>query len=95
MSETPIKAKGIKVNTDGKSEEITFQSKFVSLKEMQEIVGGHIEFVYLPNNIILVVNEEGKLNNLPVNEIVTSFYYPIIKDVIVGNVLLIDSKYLS
>jgi hypothetical protein len=95
MSENPIKAKGIKVTTDGTSEEVTFQSNFVNLKEMQEIVGGHIEFVYLPNNIILVVNEEGKLNNLPVNEIVTSFYYPIIKDVIVGNVLLIDSKYLS
>jgi hypothetical protein len=95
MSENPIKAKGIKVTTDGTSEEVTFQSNFVNLKEMQEIVGGHIEFVYLQNNIILVVNEEGKLNNLPVNEIVTSFYYPIIKDVIVGNVLLIDSKYLS
>lgn len=95
MSENQIKAKGIKVTTDGTSEEVTFQSNFVNLKEMQEIVGGHIEFVYLPNNIILVVNEEGKLNNLPVNEIVTSFYYPIIKDVIVGNVLLIDGKYLS
>jgi hypothetical protein len=95
MSENQVKAKGIKVTTDGTSEEITFESNFVNLKEMQEIVGGHIEFVYLPNNLILVVNEEGKLNNLPVNEIVTSFYFPMIRDVIVGNVLLIDSKYLS
>jgi hypothetical protein len=95
MSGKQIKAKGIKISTDGTSEEITFESNFVNLKEMQTIVGGHIEFVYLPNNIILVVNEEGKLNNLPVNEIVTSFYYPLIKDVIVGNVLLIDNKYIS
>ena len=95
MSENQVKAKGIKISTDGKSENITFKKEFVSLQEMQEIVGGYIEFVYLPNNLILVVNEEGKLNNYPVNETVTSFFMPIIKDTIVGNVLLIDMKYVS
>lgn len=33
---------------------------------MKEIVGGYIEPVYLPNGIILIVNEEGKLMGLPI-----------------------------
>ena len=35
-------------------------------KAMQEIVGGYIEPVYLPNDIICIVNEEGKLMGLPI-----------------------------
>ena len=45
--------------------------------------------------MILVVNEEGKLNDLPINEIATSFVLPIMKDIIVGDVLLINGKYLN
>lgn len=35
-----------------------------SLESMQEIVGGYIEAVDLPEGLVLVCNEEGKLENL-------------------------------
>lgn len=95
MSKNQSKASGVKISTDGTSKVVIFENRFITLKEMQEIVGGYIEFIYLPNNKILVVNEEGKLNNLPVNEIATFIYFPIIRDVIVGNVLLINNSSVS
>lgn len=95
MKENSTKAVGVKIQTDGQSEIVVFNNPFVSLKELQEIVNGHIEFVYLPNNMILVVNEEGKLNDLPVNQMATCFVSPVINDFIVGNVLLINKKYID
>ena len=62
---------------------------------MQDIVGGYVEFVYLPDNLIMVVNEEGKINNLPVNEYINLIYSKIIDDIIVGDILLIDNKYVN
>ena len=38
-----------------------------TLKEMQKIVGGYIEAVYLPDQIAVVCNEEGKLMELRPN----------------------------
>ena len=32
-----------------------------SLEEMQAAVGGYIQFIYLPDHEILVIDEEGKL----------------------------------
>ena len=49
------------------------------LYELQNIVGGYIQCVSLPNDIICVCNEEGKLMNLLPNFIYNS-------DVIVGDV---------
>jgi hypothetical protein len=95
MSKKTQKATGVKVYSNGKTEFLTFEKAFVSLKEMQEAVNGYIEFVYLPDNVIMVVNEEGKINRLPVNSNVTKMYAPIINDVIVGDVLIIDSKYIN
>ncbi len=95
MSKNPIKAVGVKVLANGKCEVVTFKKPFVSLKEMQEVVNGYIEFVYLPDNLIMVVNEEGKINRLPVNSNATKMYAPILDDVIVGDVLLIDQKYIN
>jgi hypothetical protein len=88
-------AKGLKVTSDGIVDVLVFSQKYVTMEELQSVVKGHFEFVYLPNNMVLVVNEEGKLNDLPVNELVTSFVYPVIKDSIVGDVLLVNGKYLN
>ena len=88
-------AKGVQISSNGMVDVVTFESNFVSMQELQNAVKGHFEFVYLPNNMILVVNEEGKLNDLPINEIATSFVLPIMKDIIVGDVLLINGKYLN
>ena len=38
-----------------------------SLKEMQEIVGGLIQPIYLDDSVVLICNDEGKLMNLPAN----------------------------
>ena len=40
-----------------------------TLKEKQKLVGGLIEYVYLPNcnDVVLICNEEGKLLGLPPN----------------------------
>lgn len=44
----------------------------MSLKSMQEIVGGYIEIVrlpQLPSGYILICNEDGLLRDLPVNKL--------------------------
>ena len=45
-----------------------------SLKKMQDLVQGYIEFVYL-NEKLLVVNEEGLIMNLPPNKQIYLVYY--------------------
>ena len=42
-------------------------NKIFTLKELQNIVKGYIEIVYLEDNRLMVVNEEGKLNNFKYN----------------------------
>lgn len=43
-------------------------------EELKEFVGGYIEIVPINDHEIMVVNEEGKLNNLPVNHIASLLY---------------------
>jgi hypothetical protein len=50
-----------------------------TLTAYQELVGGYIEVVYLENDFILICNEEGKLEGLPMN-------FPLGRDIIVGDV---------
>ena len=38
-----------------------------SLKEAQEFVGGYVEGITFPNGDYLIINEEGKIKNLPYN----------------------------
>lgn len=64
------------------------------LEELQKIVGGYIEIVSLLDNEIMVINEEGKLADLPVNEKATEFYIEAngFDDYIVGDVLVCDNN---
>lgn len=61
------------------------------LDEIQPIVDGLMELIHLDGNVMLVVNEEGKLYNLPVNELATEIAYKhdalIPGDVVRGTVL--------
>lgn len=68
--------------------------KDFKLKELQEIVGGYIEIAQLKNNDIMVINEEGKLNDLPYNEKATQIYQSQVyfRDFIAGDVLVCKSK---
>ena len=60
----------------------------VTLKYLQELVGGYIEICptreMKEKNILMIVNEEGKLNGLPVN-------FKIPGDTIVGTVVFMSS----
>lgn len=68
------------------------------LEELQRIVGGYIEIVYLNDRQVMVVNEEGKLNGLPVNSIATAAYQiarQYTNDFIVGDVLICDKELIK
>ena len=70
--------------------------KYFTLKELQNIVGGYIEMVYLPDNMIMVVNEDGRREELKLNVRATEIMRSAGKEVdIVGNVLLCNSKLIK
>lgn len=66
------------------------------LGELNKIVGGYIDIVNLRNGKILVVNEEGKLDNLPYNAQATNIARNagviFTNDYIVGDVLYCDDN---
>ncbi len=93
--QTKEKAKGLFISVNGSIQEKQFSKEKINLQEMQDCVGGYIEFVYLPDNKILVVNEEGKINNLPLNGLATMKFWENTREMIVGDVLLIDQKYID
>lgn len=88
------KANGTLILSDGTTMTMEFSESHVTLSEMQACVGGYIELVHLKDGVILVVNEEGKLNNLKPNIIATELA-GISDDHIVGDVLLISSKFIN
>ena len=59
-----------------------------SLEELQTIVDGHIEIVQIGDERIMVVNEEGRLLNLPHNYAASRITSPLGFVDIVGNVLV-------
>jgi hypothetical protein len=74
------------------------RGKYFSLPLLQKIVGGDIQLVYLNDNTILVLNEEGKLENLPLNVRATEIFrknFPLSDDVIVGDAVITESKYMK
>lgn len=83
-----IKANGEEIETS------PMNGNDFKLEELQSIVGGYIEIVWLPNGKIMVINEEGKLMNLPENVNATKIYHSTFgyNDLIVGDVLLCDSN---
>ena len=65
--------------------------KAYKLEELQKAVGGYIEVVSLKGGYIMVINEEGKLNGLPINQKATDLYgNP--RDHVVGNALVCRSR---
>ena len=56
-----------------------------TLETFQRLVGGYIETVMLPQNTVMIVNEEGKLKGLPHN-----FFYA--GDDIVGTAVFCSQK---
>ena len=60
------KASEFKIIEDSKDEP--------DLKSAQEFVGGYVEGITLPNGDYLLVNEDGKLKNLPLNPEATALW---------------------
>jgi hypothetical protein len=63
--------------------------KSFDLQELQGYVGGYIELVRLSDGKVMVVNEEGKLHGLPVNQMASAIY---LRDSIVGDVVVCTNR---
>jgi hypothetical protein len=86
------------IKTDGTIEVVKNDEKEASLEFLQKAVDGYIEIVWLDENTLMVVNEEGKLLNQPLNELATQVFYEKTRrfnDCIVGDVVVLDKKFIS
>ena len=74
---------------DNKAQEINLKEGASQLAVLQDAVGGYIEAVDLADNLTMWVNEEGKLNGLPINPMATMLWEKHFgfTDVIVGDVI--------
>lgn len=80
--------KGIKLLVSGKYEIVEIEDNY---KELQEIVGGLIEFVSIGDGIDIVINEEGKIMGLEPNFIATALFD--FKDLLVGDAIIVGVDY--
>ena len=74
------------------------------LKAAQEFVGGYVEGITFPNGDYLIINEEGKIHNLPLNPEATTLWRSTFTkdkylfgydDFVVGPAILIKKKALK
>ena len=78
------------IKTDGQVISVQPKNgKDFTLQELKAIVGGYIEIIRM-NDKFMVVNEEGKLEQLPCNALATGLYWANVggNDYIVGDVLV-------
>ena len=65
----------MKINTDANEFKIITNSKDEpNYKKVSEFVGGMVECITFPNGDLLLINEEGKLINLPLNPEATALW---------------------
>lgn len=88
------------IRTDGCGELIVPENeKDFSLEEIQRYVGGYIEIVYLNGDMIMVVNEEGKIMGMDINPVATFIAHDNNSipayDYIVGNVVVCKRSMLK
>ena len=81
------------IKPNGKREEVNPKNGTdFSLDELKGFVGGYIQILHMGRGELMVINEEGKLKNLPINKDATIFakWKGVIssKDNIVGTVLI-------
>ncbi len=97
--------KKIKVNTDANEFKIVSDSKDEpTLESAQKFVGGRVEGITFPNGDYLIINEEGKLEGLPLNPEATALWRATFTadkyafgsdDFVVGPAILIKAKALK
>jgi hypothetical protein len=88
------KVKAVIIYADGKTQAVVpTNGRDFKLAQLKAIVGGYIKII--PTNVddmIMVLNEEGKLLDLPYNEAATSMVNIFPTDYIVGDVLVCPSS---
>ena len=75
------------------TKEIKSKNDNPSLSDAQKFVGGWVEVVQV-NDGILIIDEEGKLKDKPVNEVASKMYADKYgdEDIIVGDAIYIPNK---
>ena len=85
--------------TNGSRQEVLPANKETfTLEELQGFVGGTVQFAYLADGRIIVVNDDGKVLNLPFNAAATALFNQgdrLWYDPIMGNALVAHDDYLS
>ena len=100
-----ISMKKQKINTDASEFKIIENKKDEpQYREVSKFVGGMVECVQFPNGDLLLVNEEGKLMQLPLNPEATALWRATFdndnyitgrKDFVVGPAILIKKQALN
>ena len=79
--------RGLIIRPSSQPEVIEFKEGY---KELQRLVDGPFEMPYLFDDVDVIVNEEGKLNGLLPNRFL--YYNDSLVDVLVGNIVLVNSN---
>ena len=81
------------IKTNGVETNLTPQNKTdFQLTELQKIVGGLIQIVKTKDGRTMVINEEGKINDLPINQKASELYRYNEFDFIAGDVLICNEN---
>lgn len=81
------------IKSNGETLEVTPENgKAFQLDELQKYVGGLIEIVRTKLGKPMIINEEGKIDGLPLNQTASEIYQYSEFDFIVGDVLICESN---
>ena len=88
--------KGYMLSADGSMKEYKFDGKTYDIQKIKDLCNfDYIEIVYLPNDLIMIVDEEGLLKSKPYNFVASVIYQAAYDDKslgIVGDAILCHSS---
>jgi hypothetical protein len=77
--------------TQGEIKEVKpVNGKTFTLKELQDYVGGYVELTLTHDDKEMYINEDGKINGLPYNQLAPREFCNNANDVIVGDAIVCD-----
>jgi hypothetical protein len=82
---------GLLLKADGTEQVVESKKAKFSLDELQGFVGGYIELAPTKDGRDMYLNEEGKLDGLPLNPKATALYKYAGHDVIVGDMIIVGT----
>lgn len=84
------------IKTDGQIEKVApANGKDFTLEEMQKLVGGLVEVVKTISGKYALINEEGKVNGLPINLKATAITVLSLNDFICGDMVICNAGELK